>query len=79
MITKKGTVTKKSGAKTIKVEVKDYRQHPKYKKMYPVTTRFLAHDEAEKAQVGDMVTIVQCTPHSKLKAWDLVSIDETVQ
>lgn len=79
MITKKGTVTKKSGQKTIKVEVREYRQHPKYKKLFPVTKSFLAHDEAEKAHEGDTVTIEQCTPHSKLKTWNLVSIDETTK
>lgn len=79
MITKKGTVIKKSGQKTIKVEVREYRQHPKYKKLFPVTTSFLAHDEQEKARTGDTVTIKQCVPHSKLKTWDLVSIDETTK
>jgi len=79
MITKKGTVTKKSGQKTIKVEVREYRQHPKYKKLFPVTTSFLAHDEAEKANEGDTVTIQQCVPHSKRKTWNLVSIDETTK
>ena len=77
MITKKGTVTKQSGTKTIKVEVREDRQHDKYKKLYPVTTSFLAHDEAEKAQIGDTVTIEQCRPHSKLKTWNLVSIEDS--
>ncbi len=77
MITKKGTVIKKSGQKTIKVEVREYRQHPKYKKLFPVSRKFLAHDEKEQANEGDTVTIQQCVPHSKLKTWDLVSVDET--
>jgi len=77
MITKKGTVTKKSGTKTIKVEVREYRQHAKYKKLFPVSKKFLAHDEAEKAQVGDTVVIEQCKPHSKLKSWNLVSVENT--
>ncbi len=72
MITKKGTVVKISGAKTIKVEVNEYRRHPKYKKQFRVTKRFLAHDEAEVAQVGDQVTIKQGRPVSKLKTWELV-------
>lgn len=75
MITKKGVVVKKSGAKTIKVEVNDYRSHPKYHKRYRVTKRFLAHDEAEKAQVGETVVIVQSKPISKKKCWVLVTED----
>ena len=72
MINKKGTVTKISGQKTIKVEVNEYRTHPKYQKQYRVTKRFLVHDEQEKAQVGDQVVIEQSRPVSKRKSWTLV-------
>jgi len=72
MITKKGVVVKKSGAKTIKVEVNEYRTHTNYKKRYRVTKRFLAHDENEKAQLGEKVTIQQHRPISKLKTWILI-------
>lgn len=72
MITKKGTVTKISGAKTIRVEVNEYRAHPKYKKQYRITKNFLAHDEAEKSKVGDDVVIQQSKPFSKRKSWILV-------
>ena len=64
---------KKSGAKTIKVEVNEYRSHSKYKKQYRVTSRFLAHDEKEVAQVGEEVLIVQSNPISKKKCWILVT------
>jgi len=73
MITKKGTVVKISGTKTIKVEVNEYRTHAKYKKQFRVTRRFLAHDEAEVAKVGDIVTIKQVAPVSKLKTWELIT------
>jgi small subunit ribosomal protein S17 len=72
MITKKGVVTKISGTKTIKVEVNEYRAHPKYKKQYRITKNFLAHDEKEVAKVGDRVVIQQSRPFSKLKSWALV-------
>jgi small subunit ribosomal protein S17 len=71
MIIKKGTVTKISGDKTIKVEVREYRTHPKYKKRYLVTKNFLAHDEDNTAKVDDVVTIRQCRPLSKNKSWTL--------
>ncbi len=73
MITKKGTVTKISGSKTIKVEVNEYRAHPKYKKRFRVTKNFLAHDEKEAAKVGDEVIIEQHKPISKKKCWVLTS------
>ena len=73
MITKKGTVTKISGEKTIKVEVHSYKTHPKYKKQYRVTKNFLVHDEKESAVVGDLVEISQSAPISKRKHWILTT------
>lgn len=69
MRSKKGTVVSKSGIKSIVVEVLTYKQHPKYKKRYRTTSKFHAHDEAEKYQVGDEVTIYETKPLSKLKRW----------
>lgn len=69
MITKQGTVVKKSGDKTIKVEVREYRRHEKYQKLFPVTKRFLVHDEKNEKVEGDGVTIVQSRPVSKRKSW----------
>lgn len=74
MITKKGTVIKKSGAKTIKVQVNEKRAHPIYKKQYRVTKNFLVHDETEVANLNDVVTIKQCVPHSKMKRFSLDSV-----
>jgi small subunit ribosomal protein S17 len=71
MITKKGTVVRISGNKTVKVEVNEYRTHPKYKKRYRITKRFLVHDEKENAKVGAEVTIAPCTPISKRKSWEI--------
>ena len=76
MISKKGTVTKISGTQTIRVEVIEKRAHPKYKKMYRVTKRLLAHDVKGEAKVGDNVVIQQCRPVSKLKHWELQSIEK---
>ena len=71
MITKKGTIVKISGEKTVKVQVNEYRAHPKYKKRYRITTNFLAHDEKGVGKVGDQVVIVPCAPISKAKRWRL--------
>jgi len=72
MITKKGTVTKISGAKTVRVETSESRAHPKYKKRFRITRNFLAHDEKETVKVGDIIVIAQHRPISKLKSWVVV-------
>lgn len=71
MITKKGTVVKKSGDKTFKIRVEDYQTHPKYKKRFLKTTHFLAHYEGDKINIGDAVIIKQNRPLSKLKSWTI--------
>jgi len=73
MITKKGTVVKNSSTQTVKVEVNEYRSHPKYKKRYRVTKKFLVHDADDKAQVGDNVVIMQTKPISKRKHWKIAA------
>mgnify|MGYP000094278707 FL=1 len=73
MITKKGTVIKISGEKTIKVEVHSYKTHPKYKKQYRVTKKFLVHDEKNESKIGDVVEISQTAPISKRKHWILIT------
>lgn len=71
MRTKEGVVVSKSGNKSIVVETHYYKEDSKYKKRYRVSKKFHAHDEENKAQVGDKVTIYECRPLSKLKRWDL--------
>ena len=79
MITKQGIVVKKSGNKTIKVEVNQYRAHPKYKKQFRITSNYLVHDEENKAKDGDEVLIAQTRPKSKKKSWILTSIEKSAQ
>lgn len=69
MRSKKGTVTSAKMDKTVVVTVHTYKTHPKYKKKYRVSKKFYAHDEANKYNVGDEVTIFETTPLSKLKRW----------
>jgi small subunit ribosomal protein S17 len=69
MRSKKGTVVSKSGHKTIVIAVHTYKQHAKYKKKFRVTSKFHAHDEEGKYEVGDLITIYETKPLSKLKRW----------
>jgi len=73
MRTIKGIVTSNKMEKTIVVSVDTYKSDPKYKKRYKVTKKFHAHDENNSCNIGDIVTIKESRPLSKLKRWELVT------
>lgn len=62
-----GTVVSTKMQKTVNVAVDRYRIHPKYRKRIRYTKKFMAHDEAEVASLGDMVMIIPCQRISKHK------------
>ena len=72
MRTKTGTVVSDKMKKTITIEVVSYKTHPKYKKRYQVSTKFYAHDEAEKYGMGETVTIYETRPISRMKRWTVI-------
>lgn len=69
-----GEVVSDKASKTIVVKVERKMMHPKYHKFVTQSKKYHAHDESEKASVGNIVTIVESRPHSALKRWELVSI-----
>lgn len=69
-----GEVVSDKSSKTIVVKVERKTMHPKYNKFVTKTKKYHAHDEQEKASLGNIVTIVESKPYSKLKRWELVSI-----
>lgn len=72
--TKTGRVVSDKMEKTIVVAVENVVEHPLYKKRVRRTRRFQAHDEANEAQVGDVVRIGETRPISKNKTWRLLDI-----
>lgn len=62
--------------KTITVLVERRVRHPVYGKIVTRSTKIKAHDESNAARQGDWVTIAECRPISRHKAWTLVNIDE---
>jgi len=58
--------------KTVVVSVHTYKSDPKYKKKYRVTKKFYAHDENNECKEGEVVTIKEVKPLSKLKRWEVV-------
>lgn len=71
LITYTGIVFSAKAQKTINVQIDRYKQVPKYNKLFRTTKKFLAHDEYEEANEGDIVEIRQHRPISKRKNWVL--------
>lgn len=71
-----GTVVSAACDKTITVLVETYRKHPLYGKRVKYSKKYAAHDELNKAKVGDKVRIVETRPLSKTKRYELVTIVE---
>lgn len=69
-----GTVVSNKMQKTIAVVVERLVKHPQYGKYVRRTTKLLAHDEANTSKQGDLVSITECRPFSKRKAWRLVEV-----
>lgn len=71
-----GIVVSDKNDKTITVKEETYRKHPLYNKRVKVSKKYTAHDEENKAKVGDKVRIVETRPLSKNKRYKLVEIVE---
>jgi len=69
-----GTVSSKSGIKSLRVTI-DYRvKHPKYGKYIRRRTKLAVHDELNQCGVGDVVEISESRPYSKMKSWRVIRV-----
>lgn len=64
-----GTVVSDGMDKGVVVAVTRQVRHGVYGKIQRRTSRFMAHDEANDAKVGDRVAIVESRPLSRRKRW----------
>lgn len=71
-----GKVISSKMSKSIIVIVERKVKHALYKKFFTKTTKFMAHDEKNDANVGDIVKIMETRPLSARKRWRLVEIVE---
>lgn len=71
-----GVVTSDSMTKSITIMVERKVKHPKYGKFVKKSSKFMAHDEKDEANIGDTVRIMETKPLSKRKCWRLVEIIE---
>lgn len=69
-----GTVTSRSGSKSIKVTIAYKIPHPRYSKVINRKTVVHAHDEKDETRVGDKVVIMETRPISKLKRWRVLNV-----
>lgn len=68
-----GVVVSNKMDKTVVVSVSRFIKHPKYGKFYKVSKKYKAHDEENKYQIGDNVSLKETKPISKDKKFIVVS------
>ena len=63
--------------KTITVKIERRVKHPVYGKYITRSSKVHAHDEENRAGMGDTVLVAESRPLSKSKCWTLVEVVET--
>lgn len=69
-----GVVISNKMDKTVVVKVERLVKHPRYRKIVRRFSKFKAHDEGNRCQIGDEVAIVEIRPLSKEKRWRVKEI-----
>ena len=76
---RQGVVVSATADKTCVVLIKERKQHAVYGKMITSTKKLHVHDPENQAGLGDVVSVMETRPISRLKRWRLVSIVEKAQ
>jgi small subunit ribosomal protein S17 len=71
-----GTVVSNKMAKSVVVTIERQVRDELYGKQLRLTSRFMAHDEKNEAQVGDRVALVPSRPLSRRKRWVVTRVIE---
>ena len=71
-----GRVVSDKMHKSVVVTVERQVRHGMYGKQQRLTSRFMAHDEANDAKVGDQVAMVESRPLSRRKRWVVTRVVE---
>lgn len=71
---REGTVVSDKMTQTVVVAVHSAIRHPLYKKTIRRVRKYMAHDEEEKAKIGDRVRIVEAAPISRQKRWRVAEV-----
>lgn len=71
--TRSGVVVSTKMTNTVTVRVERTIRHPQYGKVMRLSKKYYAHDDQPGTlKEGDIVTIVETRPMSKLKRWRVV-------
>ena len=73
---RQGVVVSNKMQKSIVVSVTRRVRHPLYKKYFYKSKKFVAHDESNDCNIGDVVRIIETRPLSARKRWRLDEIVE---
>ena len=71
---RQGVVVSDAMDKSVVVRVERTTKHPLYKKVVRQRKRYMAHDEKNDCNVGDVVRIAECRPMSRRKRWRVMEI-----
>ena len=73
---RQGVVVSDKADKTITVRIDIAKRHRRYQKIVRSSSTLHAHDEANDANAGDRVRVIESRPLSATKRWRLVEILE---
>jgi small subunit ribosomal protein S17 len=71
-----GRVVSDKMDKTVTVLIERRVTHPLYGKIVVRSKKYHAHDDTNECKAGDLVTIEECRPISKTKAWRVAKLIE---
>ncbi|HIM51437.1 MAG TPA: 30S ribosomal protein S17 [Acidobacteria bacterium] len=74
-----GVVVSDKMDQSVVVAVERRVRHKLYGKIQRRTSKFMAHDPANDAKVGDRVAIVASRPMSRRKRWAVIRVVERAQ
>jgi small subunit ribosomal protein S17 len=72
-----GRVISNKMDQSVVVAIEWRQQHPIYKKSVKRITKLHAHDSDNKCQIGDLVSLMETRPLSKMKRWRVTNIINT--
>ena len=71
-----GRVVSDKMQKTVTVLVERRVKHALYGKIITRSSKYHAHDETNECKAGDLVTIEECRPIARTKAWRVIQLVE---
>ena len=75
----RGVVVSDKMDQSVVVAVERRVRHELYGKIQRRTSKFMAHDPANEAKMGDIVTIVASRPVSRRKRWAVIRVVQRAQ